>query len=108
MEKGGGEKKGKGKGRTVDPCFSVRVCFVRSEGNRLIRSFFLQVVDTVLVKLYAQFEKTDELYALLQEPNYVFLQEVEDILVATQQFSALRILYKQKGEDLKLLDLYAQ
>ncbi|KIL67469.1 hypothetical protein M378DRAFT_191514 [Amanita muscaria Koide BX008] len=82
-----GRTVGKGKGK-VNPCFPV--------------------VDTVLVKLYTQFEKTDELHAFLQEPNFVVLQEVEGILIATQQFSALRALYKSNGDDLKLLDLYSR
>jgi len=65
-------------------------------------------VDTVLVKLYAQFEKTKELLNLLQEPNDVSLSEVEPVLQATRQYNALCLLYKQLGEDLKLLESWAK
>ncbi|KAF8155687.1 hypothetical protein B0H34DRAFT_714373 [Crassisporium funariophilum] len=65
-------------------------------------------IDTVLVKLYAQFEKTKELYALLQEPNDVSIPEVETVLQETGQYNALCILYKQRGDDLKLLDAWAK
>ena len=67
-----------------------------------------KAVDTVLVKLYAQFAKTKELLALLQEPNDVSLSEVEPVLQATGQYNALCLLYKQLGEDLKLLESWAQ
>jgi vacuolar protein sorting-associated protein 3 len=69
---------------------------------------YLKAVDTVLVKLYAQFEKTKELLTLLQEPNDVSLSEVEPVLQATGQYNALCLLYKQLGEDLKLLESWAK
>ncbi|KAF8632341.1 hypothetical protein AX15_001925 [Amanita polypyramis BW_CC] len=80
--------KAKGKGKAVDPCFPV--------------------VDTILAKLYAQFEKTTELYALLQDLNYIVLSEVEETLINMRQYHALCILYGQREEDLKLLSLYAK
>ncbi|PPQ74920.1 hypothetical protein CVT26_011356 [Gymnopilus dilepis] len=64
-------------------------------------------IDTVLAKLYAEFEKTQELYALLQEPNHISVQEVEPILKSNGQYNALCILYKQRGEDAKILDVLA-
>lgn len=69
---------------------------------------FFKAVDTVLIKLYAQFEKTKELLTLLQEPNDVSLPEVESVLQAKGQYSALCLLYKQLGEDVKLLESWAK
>ncbi|THV05369.1 hypothetical protein K435DRAFT_961137 [Dendrothele bispora CBS 962.96] len=66
------------------------------------------VVDTVLVKLYAQFEKTKDLYALLQEPNDVVVDEVESALQKNGQYNALCVLYKQRGLDDKLLESWAK
>ncbi|KAF8635349.1 hypothetical protein AX17_003940 [Amanita inopinata Kibby_2008] len=87
--KDGDEAKGeKGKGKAVNPTYPI--------------------VDTVLVKLYAKFEKMTELYALLQEPNYVILPEVEEALVQANEYNALNILYKQKGEDLKRVELFSK
>jgi len=71
-------------------------------------NIFSQVVDTVLVKLYAQFEKTRDLYALLQGPNNVVIAEVESVLQKNGQYNALCILYKQHGEDEKLLESWAK
>ncbi|KAF5369852.1 hypothetical protein D9758_001393 [Tetrapyrgos nigripes] len=66
------------------------------------------VVDTVLVKLFAQSEKTKELYALLQEPHDVVLAEIEPVLQKNGQYNALCMLYKQSGEDDKLLEAWAK
>lgn len=79
----------------------------------VLLSFFLnlqdlQVVDTVLAKLYAEFEKTHDLYSLLAEPNEVVVAELEPVLEKTGQFNALCMLYRQRGEDLKLLDVWAK
>ncbi|KAF8958169.1 hypothetical protein BDZ97DRAFT_1842909 [Flammula alnicola] len=65
-------------------------------------------IDTVLVKLYAEFEKTNDLYALLETPNDVSLPEIEPVLQETGQYNALCMLYKQRGDDLKLLDVWAK
>jgi hypothetical protein len=69
---------------------------------------FLKAVDTVLVKLYAQFGKTKDLLTLLQEPNDVSLLEVEPVLQETRQYNALCMLYKRLGDDLKLLESWAK
>lgn len=65
-------------------------------------------MDTVLAKLYAEFEKTHELYTLLAEPNEVVVAELEPVLKETGQYNALCMLYRQRGEDLKLLDVWAK
>ena len=65
-------------------------------------------MDTVLVKLYAQFGKTKDLLTLFQEPNDVSLSEVEPVLQATGQYNALCMLYKQLKDDLKLLESWAK
>ncbi|KAF8690330.1 hypothetical protein AX14_003009 [Amanita brunnescens Koide BX004] len=83
-----GREKDKGKAKAADPS--------------------CQVVDTVLTKLYAQFDKEPELYALIHGPNFIVLSEVEDALIHARQFDALCQLYKQQGEEHKLLDLYSK
>ncbi|EEB93051.1 hypothetical protein MPER_08348, partial [Moniliophthora perniciosa FA553] len=65
-------------------------------------------VDTILVKLFAQFEKTADLYTLLNEANDVIISEVEEVLQKNGQYNALCMLYKQRGEDDKLLDAWAK
>ncbi|KAF4618694.1 hypothetical protein D9613_009798 [Agrocybe pediades] len=65
-------------------------------------------IDTVLVKLYAEFERTQDLYGLLSEPNDVLVDEVEPILQNLGQYNALCMLLKQRGEDLKILDILAK
>lgn len=65
-------------------------------------------MDTVLAKLYAEFGKTHELFMLLAEPNEVLITELEPVLKETGQYNALCILYRQRGEDLKLLDVWAK
>jgi hypothetical protein len=68
----------------------------------------VQTVDTVLAKLFARSEKTTDLYALLQEPNDIVLSEVEPVLKETGQYNALCMLYKQRGDDIKLLELWSK
>jgi hypothetical protein len=68
----------------------------------------LKAIDTVLVKLFAEFDKTTELHTLLKEHNDVSVPEVEPILQQKRQYNALCVLYKQKGDDFKLLDAWAQ
>ncbi|KAF8812135.1 hypothetical protein BYT27DRAFT_7252199 [Phlegmacium glaucopus] len=65
-------------------------------------------VDTVLVKLYARFERTKELLTLVQEPNDVSVLEVEPILQTEGQYNALCLLYKQRRDDVKLLESWAK
>ena len=69
---------------------------------------YLKAIDTVLVKLFAEFDKITELYALLKESNDVSVSEVESVLQQKRQYDALCSLYKQKGDDLKLLEAWAQ
>jgi vacuolar protein sorting-associated protein 3 len=65
-------------------------------------------VDTVLAKLYSEFGRTSELFSLLQEPNSILLSEVEPLLLRKGQYSALCMLYKERGEDLKLLEAWSK
>lgn len=69
---------------------------------------FEQVVDTVLAKIYAQAEKTKELYALIQQPHEIVLSEIEPVLKQTGQYNALCMLYKQTGDDENLLQVWAK
>lgn len=66
------------------------------------------VVDTVLAKLFAQLEKTKELYAMLQEAHHIVVPEIEPILKTTGQYNALCMIYKQTKDDDKLLQTWAK
>ncbi|KAG6833263.1 hypothetical protein H0H87_009438 [Tephrocybe sp. NHM501043] len=68
----------------------------------------LEVVDTVLVKLYAVLEMTQELYNLLLEPHDIVLSEVEPFLRRNGQYNALCMLYRQKGDEAKLLHVWSK
>jgi len=81
------------------------VFFLRSIRTNIA---ILKSIDTVLVKLYAEFEKTADLYTLLQSPNDVSVPEVELVLQQTGQYNALCMLYQQRKDDKKLLDVWAK
>ncbi|KAK0458932.1 uncharacterized protein EV420DRAFT_1541370 [Desarmillaria tabescens] len=66
------------------------------------------VVDTVLVKLYAQLKNRKELYTLVQETNYIVLDEIEPVLRNAGQYNALCMLYRQSKDDKKLLEVWAK
>ncbi|KAG7094946.1 hypothetical protein E1B28_005747 [Marasmius oreades] len=66
------------------------------------------IVDTVLVKLFALSEKTQDLYALLNEAHNVIISEVEPVLQKNGQYNALCMLYKQHGDDDKLLNAWSK
>ncbi|KAG6861142.1 hypothetical protein C0995_003410 [Termitomyces sp. Mi166 len=67
-----------------------------------------QVVDTVLVKLFAELEKTQELYNILLEPHDIVVSEVEPVLKRNGQYNALCMLYRESGDDGKLLDVWSK
>lgn len=62
-----------------------------------------KVVDTVLVKIFAESEKTAELYTIVDEPNDIVISEVEDCLEKNGQYNALCKLYTKCGDEEKLL-----
>ncbi|EPQ52360.1 hypothetical protein GLOTRDRAFT_140707 [Gloeophyllum trabeum ATCC 11539] len=66
------------------------------------------VVDTALLKILAENGDTPELHRMLDGPNDVDLSEVEPILIQSQQFNVLCKLYRQRGEEGKLLDAWAK
>ncbi|KAJ7632673.1 hypothetical protein FB45DRAFT_913126 [Roridomyces roridus] len=88
----------------------LRKCRTRRivEGKRKADASY-PVVDTVLAKIYAQAETTKELYSLIQEtPHFIVLAEIAPVLKQTGQYNALCMLYKQAGDDEKLLELWAR
>ncbi|KAF8212185.1 hypothetical protein K438DRAFT_1957954 [Mycena galopus ATCC 62051] len=87
----------------------LRKCRARRnvEGKRKADASY-PVVDTVLAKIYAQAEKTKELYALLQDSHEIVLSEIEPVLRQTGQYNALCMLYKQTGDDENLLQVWAK
>lgn len=64
----------------------------------------------MLAKIYAESEKTADLYDLLFSPNYVLLSEVEDVFRTTGQYNALCMMYRRGGAeyDERLLDVWAK
>jgi hypothetical protein len=101
--------RGMGAGSTGHPVDVVSLYSFSPENvAEMTKVFLLKAVDTVLVKLYAQFGKTKDLLTIFQEPNDVSLLEVEPVLQATRQYNALCLLYKQLGDDPKLLESWAK
>ncbi|XP_024378874.1 vacuolar sorting protein 3 isoform X3 [Physcomitrium patens] len=54
-------------------------------------------VDTLLLKLYAELDQTEELKQLASSPNNCVLEEVESALEAAGQLHPLALLYETKG-----------
>ncbi len=68
----------------------------------------MRVVDTVLAKLYTESEDISELNKLIEEPNEILLSELEPYLTRYKRIGVLCRLYKQRGEDLKLLEVWSR
>jgi hypothetical protein len=75
-----------------------------ASGVRWLTLSALQIVDTVLAKLFARSERTSDLYALLDESDMVVLPEVEPVFRATGQYNALCKMYSKRGDDVALLE----
>jgi hypothetical protein len=75
-----------------------------SDWRALLAHHALQIVDTVLAKLFAWGEKTTDLFALLDESDVVVYPEVEPVFRATGQYSALCKVYSKLGDDAALLE----
>lgn len=68
----------------------------------------MRAVDTVLAKLYTESDEITELIKLLEEPNDILLSDLEPALIRSRRVSPLCRLYKQRGENLKLLEAYSK
>lgn len=68
----------------------------------------MQAVDTVLAKVYAKAGKTRDLHALIREPNDVVLDDVEGVLIMSEQYSALCRIFEKQGQTERLLDAWAK
>lgn len=66
------------------------------------------MVDTVLCKLYTSSNETTDLLALIDGPNDVLLPEIEPALVEASAYDALCRLYKARGEEGKLIDVWSR
>ena len=62
--------------------------------------------DTGPPFLFAQAEKTTDLYALLEESDIVILPEVEPVFRATSLYNALCKMYSKRGDDAALLEVW--
>ncbi|KAF8499515.1 hypothetical protein JB92DRAFT_3099258 [Gautieria morchelliformis] len=67
-----------------------------------------QVIDTVMVKLLAESEDTQELYSLLDSSEDIVVEEVEETLVRTGQYHALVKIYRKRNETGKLLNVLSK
>ncbi|KZT37480.1 hypothetical protein SISSUDRAFT_1062828 [Sistotremastrum suecicum HHB10207 ss-3] len=65
-------------------------------------------VDTVLLRLFAEDRKEEELGSLLQESQNINLGDVEQTLIDMQQFQILCSLYEQHGNEAKLIETWAK
>ncbi|CCM06014.1 uncharacterized protein FIBRA_08257 [Fibroporia radiculosa] len=65
-------------------------------------------VDTVLAKLYTKHEKPTDLRSIIDEPNNIVLAELEPMLIEARQYGVLCKLYRQRGEETKLLEAYSK
>ena len=70
--------------------------------------FYGEVVDTVLAKLHVSVGKLPDLNGLIDQPNSVLLSEIEPVLVESRHIRVLAKLYRQHGDDAKLLDAWAK
>lgn len=68
----------------------------------------MRAVDTVLAKLYIESEEMSELNKLIEEPNEIVLSEIEPDLMRITRIGPLCKLYKQRGEDLRLLEAWSK
>lgn len=60
------------------------------------------------MKLYVELEKPQELYNVLLEPHNVIISEVEPVLKSNRHYNALCMLYRESGDDGKLLDVWSK
>lgn len=64
-----------------------------------------QVVDTVLAKLFAQDEKTTDLYALLDNGSHeIDVMEVKETFIRSGQYNALLQLFRLRALHDELLE----
>ena len=66
------------------------------------------MVDTVIAKIFAEEDKTADLYTLLQGSNRIILSELEPVLTRTGHYNALCALYEERGESEKLLNAWSK
>ncbi|KAI0754157.1 hypothetical protein C8Q80DRAFT_1216335 [Daedaleopsis nitida] len=78
------------------------------EGNGPYVQAMRMVVDTVLAKLHVATGKLPDLSALVEQPNALVLSEIEPVLVTSRHIDVLCKLYKQHGDDGKLLDAWSK
>lgn len=67
-----------------------------------------EVVDTVLAKLYTTGGETTDLLALIEGPNDIVVEEVENLFAGSHRYDALCKLYRNRGEETKLLNVWAK
>ncbi|KLO19340.1 hypothetical protein SCHPADRAFT_935413 [Schizopora paradoxa] len=87
----------------------VRRLFARGADANAYNVAISIVVDTVLVKLLADADDTtSELQTLIDEPNDIVLNEVEEPLRKNGHYNALVKLYQKAGDTAKLLDAWSK
>ena len=80
---------------------------IKAERDRTGRSVN-EVVDTVLVRLYTTSGETTDLLALIEGPNDIVVEEIEGLLSESHRFDALCKLYRSRGQEAKLLNVWSK
>jgi hypothetical protein len=66
------------------------------------------MIDTVLVRLYAETEQPSELESLLESSSAISINDVEATLIQHKQYSALSKLYEKAKNEAKLLEIWTK
>lgn len=62
----------------------------------------------MIAKILAETEQTAELYTLVEEPNDIVIDEVEESFQKNGQYNALCKLYMRASDEEKLLDAWSK
>ena len=65
-------------------------------------------MDTVLAKVLAESDDTEEMYTLVDGTNDVVIEEVEATFEKNGQYNALCKLYEKAGKEDKLLEAWSK
>ncbi|KAG9037771.1 hypothetical protein FRB95_004057 [Tulasnella sp. JGI-2019a] len=86
----------------------VRPRWASQTGSNVDAARVLRIIDTVLVKIFAEESQLPEVRLLIQQSDDLVLAEVEPLLTRKEYFSALSSLLERRGEESKLLELWTK
>lgn len=67
-----------------------------------------QVIDTTLIRLFAEDRRREDILALLQEPNDCVLVLVEPCLLEAGMFTILSDIFLKRGDVAKTLEIWTK